>query len=199
MRASITSSTPSLSAVPVALEAGIGRTGGDDLARRACHRTAASGPSPSRCCWSSVRRCTPDAAASETAASRSGSASVRTLSSTVAVPDGRDRSPEVERVLGLPARDAGIGRREVDQSQGASGRRQVQPVRLYHLARDAVPDRRRRGQPEPCDLGLLVRPRHAGQRPDLLHLVVVARIAPAVTAAADHRAGMARGSARPTA
>ena len=98
----------------------------------------------------------------------------------IAIPDGRDRSPEVERVLGLPARDAGIGGREVDQRQGASGRRQVKTARLYHLARHPVPDRCRRGQPEPGDLSLLVSPGLAGQRPDLLHLVVVAGIAAAV-------------------
>ncbi len=98
----------------------------------------------------------------------------------IAVVDSRDGSPEVERVLGLPAHDARIGRRQVDQGQGARRRREVQAVRSNQLARDAVPDRRWRCQPEACDLGLLVRPRRAGQRPELLHLVVVARIAPGV-------------------
>ena len=98
----------------------------------------------------------------------------------IAVLDRRDRSPEIERVIRLPADDARIGRREVHQGQGTRRCRQVQAVRLDQLTRDAVPDGRWRGEPEARDLGLLVRPRRAGERPELFHLVVVARIAPAV-------------------
>ena len=180
MRASITSSTPWLNVVHwrgkpglVGLVATIVTPG--VVAEQQCQAS-----SPSRCCWSSGRRCIQDVAASERAVATPGSPTVASFPSRwplrIAACGRQKLNVYLASQHAIPASDAAryMSARVLAVSDRSRPRASMICRATPFQIADGVPSQNRA-------ISVCVgRPRRAGERPDLLDFAVVARVAAAV-------------------